>query len=123
MAKYSGGAFDALLMLRTTADGSLTATGTCAGVDISQTPADGATARVVVPAAVDTTTLVVEVQVADTDTDASYETVAQSETISATGEYNIRFATARKYARCKLSVAGTTPDFGAVQIGIVNEGF
>lgn len=124
MAKYAGGAFDALQMLRAgDTDGSLTTTGTCDGVDISGTPADGATAKVVVPARAADTTLIVEIQVADTDADASYETVGQSETISATGEYNIRFATERTYARCKVSVAGTTPDFGAVSIGIVNEGF
>lgn len=122
-AVMSGGAFDTLLMLRKSADGSLTTTGTCDGVEINATPADGVTAKVVVPAAVDTTTLLVEVQVADTDADGSYATVAQSESISATGEYCIRFSTRRKYARGKYSVAGTTPDFGAVQVGIVAEGF
>jgi len=122
-AVMSGGAFDTLLMLRTSDDGSLTTTGTCSGVEINGTPADGVTAKVVVPAAASTTTLVVEVQVADTDADGSYATVAQSEAISATGEYSIRFATRRKYARGQYSVAGTSPDFGAVEVGIVAEGF
>jgi len=123
MAKYSGGAFDSLLMLRRDTDGSLTTTGTCSGVAIYETAAKGATARVVVPAAADTTTLIVEIQAADTDADASYVTVAQSEVISATGEYNIRFGTERDYVRCNLSVAGTSPDFGAVEIGVVGGGF
>jgi len=122
-AIMSGGAFDTLLMLRRSADGSLTTTGTCDGVEINGTPSDGVTAKVVVPSAVDTTTLLVEVQVADTDADGSYVTVAQSEVLSATGEYSVRFHTRRKYARGQFSVAGTTPDFGAVQVGIVGEGF
>ena len=121
--QLSGGAFDTLLMLRKSADGSLTTTGTCEGVEINGTPANGATAKVIVPSAVATTTLVVEVQVADTDADGSYETVAQSETITATGEYDIRFATRRAYARGQFSVAGTTPDFGAVVVGVVAHGF
>lgn len=119
----AGGVFDTLLMLRSSGDGSLTTTGTCSGVTINGTPAGGATAKVVVPAAATTTTLLVEIQVADTDADGSYATVAQSESISAAGEYAIRFATRRTYARCKVSVAGTSPDFGAVQIGITSGGF
>jgi len=81
------------------------------------------TAKVVVPAAVATTTLLVEIQVADTDADGSYVTVAQSEVIGAVGEYDVRFATKRDYVRGQFSVAGTTPDFGAVQVGIVPSGF
>lgn len=122
-AKMGGGVFDTLLMLRRASDGSLTTTGTYSGVEINGTPADGATARIVVPAAAATTTLIVEIQVADTDADASYVTVAQSEVISAAGEYCVRFSTRRDYARANVSVAGTTPDFGAVEIGITTEGF
>lgn len=121
--RMSGGAFDALLMLRKDTDGSLTTTGTCEGVEASETPVDGMTVKVVVPAAAATTTLLVEVQVADTDADGSYNTVAQSETITAAGEYDIRFATQRKYVRGKYSVAGTSPDFGAVEVGVVAHGF
>jgi 5-hydroxyisourate hydrolase-like protein (transthyretin family) len=121
--QLAGGVFDTLLMLRTSGDGSLTTTGTCSGVSIYGTPASGATAKVVVPAAASTTTLIVEIQVADTDADTSYATVAQSEVITAAGEYDIRFATRRRYVRSKHSVAGTSPDFGAVQIGITSGGF
>ncbi len=121
--RMSGSAFDTLLMLRASAEGSLTTTGTCEGLDVGETPVDGMTAKVVVPAAATETTLVVEVQVADTDADGSYETIAQSETISAVGEYSVRFATQRRYVRGKYSVAGTSPDFGAVQAGIVPHGF
>ncbi len=121
--RMSGGAFDTLLMLRKSADGSLTTTGTCSGVEINETPVDGMTVKCVVPAAASTTTLLVEVQVADTDADGSYATVAQSEVITAAGEYDIRFATQRRYVRGQYSVAGTTPDFGAVEVGVVPHGF
>lgn len=122
-ARRGGTAFDALLMLRAASEGSLTTTGTCSGVAIYETPADGATAKIVVPAAASTTTLVVEVQAADTDADGSYVTVGQSETITAAGEYAVRFASQRAYARAKFSVAGTSPDFGAVAVGVVPHGF
>jgi len=102
---------------------SLTTTGTCSGVQINETPVDGMTAKVIVPSAVATTTLLVEIQAADVDTDASYVTIAQSETITAIGEYCIRFATQRDYVRGKFSVAGTTPDFGVVEVGVVAHGF
>jgi len=122
-AFYAGGAFDTLLMLRKTTDGSLTTTGTCAGVGIYGTPVKGMAAKIVVPTAAATTTLLAELQAADTDADGSYATIAQSESITAAGEYAIRFATRRTYVRAKFSVAGTSPDFGAVQMGIVAEGF
>ena len=88
------------------------------------TPAVGSVARIAVPAAFSTVeTLLVEIQVADTDADGSYVTVAQSEVITAVGEYAVRFASRRAYARAKFSVAGTTPDFGAVQVGVTCGGF
>jgi len=121
--RMSGSAFDTLLMLRKSTDGSLTTTGTCEGVDVGETPVDGMTVKVVVPSACATTTLLVEVQVAGTDTDGSYATVAQSELITAAGEYDVRYASQRQYVRGKFSVAGTSPDFGAVEVGVVPHGF
>lgn len=121
--KFVGGVFDTDLMLRKTADGSLTAAGTCDGVALGGTPAVGSVARIAVPDAFTTTTLLVEIQVADTDADGSYVTVAQSELITAAGEYAVRFASRRAYARAKFTVAGTTPDFGAVQVGVTCGGF
>jgi 5-hydroxyisourate hydrolase-like protein (transthyretin family) len=133
-AKFGGQAFDSLLMLRDTDDGSLShtdstgTTETTAGVEIQETPADGMTARVIVPAVTADHKLTVEIQAADTDADASYETVAQSEAITAVGEYNIRFATQRTYVRQKSSLAtdgtaSTAPDFGKIIIGVVPGGF
>jgi hypothetical protein len=123
-AARGGGAFDDLLMLRKSTDGSLSTTGTYNGVAINETPAGGMTARVVVPAAAGTgPQLIMFVQTSDDDVDANYKDIAVSEPITAAGEYAIRFATQRKYARCRAEVAGTTPDFGAVQVGIVPAGF
>lgn len=121
--RSDAGAFDSLLMLRPSSEGSLTTTGTCSGVQINETPADGMTAKISVPAAAATTTLLVEIEAAGTDADGSYIRVAASETISAAGAYCVRFATQRPYVRAKFSVAGTTPDFGAVEVGIVPHGF
>jgi hypothetical protein len=116
-------AFDDDLMLRPSTEGSLTTTGTCEGLEINETPADGVTAKISVPARAADTELVVKIQAADTDSDASYETIAQSEPIDAVGVYGVRFATQRKYVRPLCEVAGTTPDFGATEIGIVPHGF
>ncbi len=123
-ARMSGSAFDTQLMLRTSADGSLDTTGTYNGIQINETPAKGMTAKAVVPAAAGTgPQLILFVQAADTDADGSYETIAQSKPISATGEYAIRFSTQKDYVRLYAEVAGTTPDFGAVQVGVVPVGF
>ena len=118
--RFSGTAFDSLLMLN---DGSATmsATGTSEGVEVNETPAHGATAKIIVPGDQDGGTLVVEVQAADTDLDANYVTVAQSESIAAVGEYDVRFSTQRKYVREKHTVTGTNP--GKVSIGVVTHGF
>lgn len=121
--RYSLPAFDSLMMLVKSADGSLTTTGTYDGVAVYESPVRGWAAKVVVPAAAATTTLILEVQVADTDADGSYVTVAQSEVINAAGEYAIPFGTQKDYVRIQASVAGTTPDFGPVEIGIVPRGF
>ena len=121
--RYSLPAFDSLMMLRVSGDGSLTTTGTYNGVAVYESPVRGWAAKVVVPARAADTQLIVFVQAADTDADGSYVTIAQSEGITATGEYAVPFGTQKDYVRLYAEVAGTTPDFGAVQVGIVPRGF
>jgi len=112
--------FDYLCLLRSgTISGALTTTGTTAGVEINESPARGLSFEAVVPAAAATTTLDIEIQCADTDADASYATVGKFLQITAAGLYACHVAIAKKYVRQKSSVAGTTPNFGAVTIGIV----
>ena len=123
-ARRGMGAFDTNLMLRTTADGSLNTTGTYTGVAVYEAPADGFTVRISVPAAAGTgPQLICIIQAADTEVDGSYVTIAQTEGISSVGDYALRVSTQRTRIRLSAEVAGTTPDFGAVQIGVVAGGF
>ena len=111
--------FDSLLMLRDGAtDGSLTTTGTTDGVEIQESPVRGLTFIAIVPAAAATTTLDIEIQSADTDADGSYATIISFPQITAAGIHNIHVAVKERYVRGKYSVAGTTPDFGAVTVVI-----
>lgn len=121
--KRSSGPFDALRMMRESTDGSLTTTGTYNGIDLSETPVGGIVIRAVVPSAVATTTLDLIIQAAGTDAEASYVEVARFEQITAAGEYITRLTTQRRYARISVEVAGTTPDFGEVEIGPTMGGF
>lgn len=123
VVKRSAGPFDALKMFRESTDGSLTTTGTYSGIDLSETAVKGIAIRAVVPAAAATTTLDLIIQVADTDADGSYAEACRFETITAVGEYVTRLTTQRKYARLKAEVAGTSPDFGAVEVGPTIGGF
>jgi hypothetical protein len=119
-ARTSAAAFDSLLMMRKTADGSLTTTGTYDGVAIYETAARGAAMKVTVPAAAGTTPLATFiVQAADTDDDGSYTEIARSEPVGAVGEYLVGFSTQRDYVRLAVEISGTLPDFGAVQAGVV----
>lgn len=121
--KRSSGAFDVNMLLREDTDGSLTTTGTYAGVKISETPVGGLAIRAHVPAAASTTTLDLIIEAADSDVEASYAEIGRFETITAAGDYVMRVATQRDYLRLKVEVAGTTPDFGEVEVGPVIGGF
>jgi hypothetical protein len=121
-AKYGGAVFDKELMLRAASAGDLDETETGSAVEVGPTPAEGATARIVVPQATGTDpTVTVEIQVCATS-GGTFVTVAQSEEITAAGEYAVRFATQKSYVKHKATVGGTTPDFGAVEIGVVPHG-
>ena len=119
-ARTSAAVFDTLQMLRKTADGSLTTTGTYDGVAIYETAARGASMKVVVPAAEGSSPLAYfVVQAADTDDDGCYNEIARSETVGAAGEYLVGFSTQRTYVRLSVEISGQSPDFGAVQAGVV----
>ena len=117
--------FDNDLFLRTTGAGSLTATETSAGVAIKGTPLKGLAAVVNIPKKSVGDTVLAKVQHSTNDatyTDlVSFETVA-SVTVASTTPIQLvrRFATELKYVRVELTVAGTTPDFGAVSVVIGN---
>lgn len=117
--------FDNDLFLRTTGAGSLTATETSAGVAIKGTPLKGLAAVVNIPKKSVGDTVLAKVQhstdnVTYTDL-VSFETVASVTAASTTPIQLVRrFATELKYVRVELTVAGTSPDFGAVSVVIGN---
>lgn len=112
--------FDDLLMLIDgDTDGSLTTTGTYNGIEVQESPVGGFTFKATVPARAADTTLSIEIQEADTDADGSYATIGTFPLISAAGPYSHVVAIRKAYVRAKASVAGTSPDFGAVSVGIV----
>ena len=117
--------FDNDLFLRTTGAGSLTATETSAGVAIKGTPLKGLSAVVNIPKKSVGDTVRAKVQhstdnVTYTDL-VSFETVASVTAADTTPIQLVRrFATELKYVRAELTVAGTSPDFGAVSVVIGN---
>ncbi|HUW45511.1 MAG TPA: hypothetical protein VMW50_06915 [Dehalococcoidia bacterium] len=120
--RFSGTAFDDLLMFRDADDEDMEGDEWSDALDLRQTPADGMTVKVVVPECGAGDELIVEVQASDDD--ATYETIAQSETIDAVGEYSIRFATQRRYVRSASTTNSSGSNcFGPVQIGVVTHGF
>lgn len=123
VVRRSAGPFDVNLMMRESTDGSLTAAGTYAGIQVSETPVGGIPIRAVIPAAFTTTLLTLIIEAADTDVEASYVEIGRFEPIGAVGEYVHRITTQRSWLRLKVEVAGTTPDFGAVEVGPTIGGF
>lgn len=111
--------FDSNLFLRTTGDGSLTATETATGIEVGPTPAGGLACVVVLPKQSVGDTVATKLQHStdnSTYTDlVTFETVA-SVTAAITTSVKLvrRFATQLKYVRAEFTVAGTSPDFGAV---------
>lgn len=114
--------FDNNVMLRKTSDGNLTASETSRpGVDFGGPDLVPVTYQVHVPQAAGTTpTLTVKIQVSsDNNTWVDYLTVPQ---ITAAGEYRITGMANYRYRRAHLTVGGTSPNFGAVEIGAVPGG-
>ena len=112
--------FDDLLMLIDgDTDGSLTTTGTYDGLDVQESPARGYTFYAVVPAAAGTTpTADITIEQADTDANASYASVISFPQITAAGRYSVQASISKRYIRAQVDITGTTPDFGAVSVGI-----
>lgn len=111
------------LFLRTSGAGSLTATETTTGVAINRTPMVGLSCNVIVPKQSVGDTVRVKLQHSTDDstyTDlVSFETVTSTTAaITTSSIYRRRFATELKYVRAEATVAGTSPDFGAVVIVI-----
>ncbi len=109
--------------MRTSGLGSLTATETTLGIAIKATPQSGLAARVFVPKKSIGDTMRVKIQHSTDDSTysdlVSFDTVASVTAASTTSaEYDRRFATEYKYVRAEITVAGTSPDFGAVTIAI-----
>ena len=115
--------FDNGMFLRTSGAGSLTATETATGVSIKGTPLKGLSAVVIVPKQSVGDTMRAKIQHSTDDstyTDlVSFETLA-SVTAAITSSVILvrRFATELKYVRSEITVAGTSPDFGAVVVVI-----
>lgn len=113
---------DSLMLIDGDTDGSLTTTGTYTGVDVQESPASGYTFLAVVPAAAATTTLDIDIEQADTDADGSYARLISFAQITAAGLQAVHVAVPKRYVRASVSVAGTSPDFGAVSLGIAPTG-
>lgn len=113
--------YDSAVMLRAASAGNLTVTATTAALTIDGTGWNGISVRLHVPQATGTSpTLDAKLQ---TSPDNSAWTDAGSYAqVTAAGEYRIRLATSKKYVRAVLTVAGTSPNFGAVQLGFETGG-
>ena len=96
-------------------DLTLTATGT--GKLIEGTAIDGQYVRASVPQATGTApTLDITIQESDT-LGTGYVTNTTFAQITAAGAYRRVYSSKRKYTRAVLTVGGTTPNFGKVQVG------
>lgn len=118
--------FDANLMLRQVSDGNLTATGNTTSKAVFGMIEDGLAVQIVIPSAGGTSpTLAAAVQLS-TD-NVTFNTVAQNvggtrTNVAADGEvWVIPFVmpAGRYYVRVAFTVAGTTPNFGAVSAGVI----
>ena len=114
-------AFDAEVMLSNTGT-DLTATVTGTGKQIEGTSFDGLPIRVSVPQATGTSpTLDITIQESDT-LGSGYVTLVTFAQITASGVYRQRYSSRKKYVRAVLTVGGTSPNFGKVQVGFETGG-
>lgn len=115
--------YDSGMFLRSSTAGSLTQTETATGVAINRTPKNGLACKIVLPkqSVGDTVTAKLQHSTDDsTYTDlVTFEVVASTTAaITTSSIYVRRFATELKYVRSILTVAGTSPDFGAASVVI-----
>jgi len=116
------------LFFRTGGVGSLTATETSATITINETPIDGLALKVVVPKQSVGDTVQVTLQHSTDNTTytnlLALDTIVSSTVAITSSVRQIgRFVTRAKYVRTVTTVAGTTPDFGAVQIFLGDRDF
>jgi hypothetical protein len=116
-------AFDAIGMIRKTSDGNLTVTANLPAnpgllVDSLGIGGTGTSAfvRITVPQATGTTPTA-DLVIQDSPDGSTWKDRFTFDQITAAGVYRGAFATKQKFVRVKQTIAGTTPNFGAVQIG------
>jgi len=115
-------AYDTLGMMRKSTDGNLTATASLPanpGLQIDGTPLGtaGLFIRVHVPQATGTTPTL-DLRIQESADGTTWQTVVTFAQITAAGQYRRKYVSNRKYVRTDYTVAGTTPNFGAVQVGV-----
>ncbi len=113
--------FDNNLFFRTSGAGSMTSTETSSAITINETPFDGLSINVIIPNREVGDTVQVTLQ-HSTD-NSTYTTLYAFDTVASITATNTtavrlrhRVQTRAKYLRTVATVAGTSPDFGAVQI-------
>ena len=114
---------DLNLFLRTGGVGSMSSTETSSAKTIKETPVKGLSAIVVVPQRDVGDTMQVTIQ--ESTNNSTWDDAFKFTTIASVTETTTtpivqrgRFHSRGKYFRSVTTVAGTTPDFGAVQIAI-----
>jgi len=109
-------AYDADAMLHNPGT-DLTTTATGTGKQIEGTAIKGQFIRVSVPTVTGTTpTLNITIQESNT-LGSGYTTVVTFDEITATGIFRRVYSSRKKFVRSVLTVAGTSPNFGKVQVG------
>lgn len=120
--------YDSNLFFRTSGAGSLTATETSSTLTINGTPTTGLALVIDIPKQSVGDTM--QVTLRHSTDDSSYTDLLPLETLASTAtaittpvKYVRRFHTRLKYVKTVTTVAGTSPDFGAVviRIGDTNE--
>jgi len=122
LARTSAAAFDDELMLRRGIYRPVVTDDTSDGLAIYGTAAQGATMKISVPGTdPDGITVEFAIEAADVDDDDSYEEIARSEPINATGEYLVGFSTQRTWVRLVTEVeeGSECSCIGKVKVGIV----
>lgn len=113
---------DELLRLRLTSDGALTTTAVYSA-DIEGTPLKGLAFQVYVPVVDTATDATLSARVrASTASDpaTTAEVIAERSLLDqGTGFYLVPFSTWKRSVECELVVGGTSPDFSAVTLAIV----
>jgi hypothetical protein len=119
--------YDASFTSRETSDGALAATAVVGPFDIGGTPLRGMAFQVYVPV-VDTATdatLSVRVRASTASTPATTDQIISEKSLldQGTGFYYVPFTTRKRSVSAELVVGGTSPDFSAVTLHLVDYPF